>query len=186
MTYRPYTGVGSRQTPAQPLQQMRDIAKFLANNNYILRSGAAPGADMAFEAGCDAVKGAKQIFLPWKGFNGNRSQLFNIPEKAFDIADEIYGPALKRMKYSVRCLMARNVQQVLGPDLKQPSVFLVCWTQDGATTRGQRSAQTGGTGQAIALADTLNVPVFNLKRNFAVQELAEFLGVEHEHITRNL
>ena len=34
------------------------------------------GADAAFEGGCDQAQGRKEIFLPWKNFNANRSPLF--------------------------------------------------------------------------------------------------------------
>ena len=34
-----YAGIGSRETPPQVLEQMRKIGTFLAERNYILRSG---------------------------------------------------------------------------------------------------------------------------------------------------
>lgn len=49
--------------------------------------------------------------------------------------------------------MARNSYQILGPDLRTPADFVVCWTPDGSETEDQRTPLTGRTGQAIALAD---------------------------------
>lgn len=43
-----YTGIGSRQTPKDILKLMEDIAFKLAQKGYILRSGAAGGADTAW------------------------------------------------------------------------------------------------------------------------------------------
>lgn len=158
-----YAGIGSRTTPDHVLIQMHDIATILANAGWGLRSGAAPGADTAFEIGCNAANGQKEIFLPWKGFNGSDSPHFHIPGEAFEISREAYGPRLDFMKRPVKLLMARNVLQVLGPTLDDPCKFVVCFTPDGITHGSQRGKQTGGTGQAISIASNNNVPVFNLQ-----------------------
>ena len=44
-----YTGIGSRETPKDIMQLMSKLAYKLASEGYILRSGAAQGADTAFE-----------------------------------------------------------------------------------------------------------------------------------------
>jgi hypothetical protein len=142
---------------------MYDMAKSLAASGWGLRSGAAPGADTAFEVGCDASDGSKQIFLPWKGFNGSDSPHFHIPGEAFEISREAYGSRLDFMKRPVKLLMARNVLQVLGPTLDDPCKFVVCWTPDGISQGNQRSRTTGGTGQAISIASNHNIPVFNMQ-----------------------
>ena len=49
-----YTGIGSRQTPKDILNLIEDVAFKLASKGYILRSGAAKGADTAFEDGAKA------------------------------------------------------------------------------------------------------------------------------------
>ena len=124
---------------------------------YILRSGGAPGADIAFEKD---VKN-KNIFLPWRGFNDNSSTLFNIHPKAFEIAEKTL-PHWQYLKDPVRKLMARNVHQVLGIGLDTPSEFLICWTQDGATCEENVTKHTGGTGMAIRIASQNKIPVYNL------------------------
>ena len=69
-----YTGIGSRETPSHILELMTKIAKYLDSLGFILRSGGAPGADTAFANG--AVN--KQIFIPWKNFNGINYYVFHI------------------------------------------------------------------------------------------------------------
>ncbi len=54
-----YAGVGSRLTPMPILGLMRKLGFRLAELGYTLRSGAADGADAAFEAGCDEAGGSK-------------------------------------------------------------------------------------------------------------------------------
>lgn len=170
-----YTGIGSRKTPDHILKTMKAWGSSLTLFNDTLRSGAAPGADAAFEWGCDRRQGKKEIYLPWKGFQKHPSQLFNICDEAKKIAAEFHD-SWRYLKRPVKLLMARNVYQVLGINLDQPSDFVICWTPDGCNSRTGRSSKTGGTGQAIAIASEYNIPVFNLQREHGYEELVEFLG----------
>lgn len=145
-----YTGVGARATPKDILKIMNDISLFLSKKGYVLRSGGANGADIAFES-CSI---RKNIYLPWRGFNNNKSDFYNIPERYYNIA-EGFLDNWKYMKPSVKKLMARNVQQVIGHDEDIIlSDFLICYTSNGETI--------GGTGFAIRLAEYYNVPILNL------------------------
>jgi len=147
-----YAGIGSRGTPPEILSFMTDIANFLSDTGYILRSGGAPGADTAFEAGVpDPTK--KEIYLPWKGFNGNGSHRYRVTDAALKLASEFH-PAWDKLSYGARKLMGRNGYQVLGFDLSTPSDFLICWTRDGKLL--------GGTSQAIKIAWSRDIPVYNL------------------------
>lgn len=172
-----YTGIGSRNTPTSVLTNMKLLAVRLADNGYILRSGAAAGADSAFELGCDEATGKKEIYLPWLGFNDNPSPLYEQHPNCFKVAAELHF-AWKHLKPSVHKLMARNVHQVLGKDLHTPSDFVICWTPDGCTTIEQYTTKTGGTGLAIALASVNNIPVFNLNRKGSYESLVEFIGAD--------
>ena len=51
-----YAGVGSRSTPAEVLHWMESIGRGMARAGMVLRSGAARGADSAFERGCDRAR----------------------------------------------------------------------------------------------------------------------------------
>ena len=55
-----YAGIGARSTPATNCNLIEAIAETLATRGMTLRSGAAPGADMAFECGCDWANGKKR------------------------------------------------------------------------------------------------------------------------------
>lgn len=70
-----YAGIGSRKTPKEILGLFDYLGRYFAKRRFLLRSGAADGADTAFEDGCDIYSGPKEIYLPWKGFNGNGSEL---------------------------------------------------------------------------------------------------------------
>lgn len=155
MTYIPYAGIGSRETEDWALEQLRTAAANFAQMGLTLRSGGADGADTACEQGCNSAGGAKEIFLPWPRFNGNGSCLVDAPPLAYEVA-AAHHPAWNRLPQSVRKFMARSSCQVLGADCQSPSRFILCWTPDG---KGG-----GGTGQALRIAKTFSIPVFDLGR----------------------
>lgn len=153
-----YTGIGSRSTPLPILHLMVYIAHIMRSNGYVLRSGGADGADLAFEEGAGSLK---EIYLPWKGFNNNSSDLCTITTDAMELASTLH-PGWCKLSKGAKKLMARNCYQVLGNDLSTPSEVVICWTPDGCTSPTTRTSKTGGTGQAISLAYNSDVPVYNL------------------------
>lgn len=169
-----YAGIGSRETPDHVLAIMRKCAARLCQIGFILRTGGAKGADSAFEDGC--LKASRQVFLPWRGFMGNSSPLYDLSNfgEAHDLASTLH-PAWGRLKASEMRLHARNMYQVLGYSLSLPARFVLCYSKDGAETEAEVTRQTGGTGQAIRLASRAGIPVFNMARSCALDRLAELL-----------
>lgn len=146
-----YAGIGSRETPFETLNQMRNLAKYLSDQGWVLRSGGANGADTAFEEGC---VGAKEIYLPWKGFNNRRNGIVSAPSHEAKLIALNHHPRWDRCSNAAQLMHIRNVYQVLGQNLDTPADMVVCWTKDGKAS--------GGTGQAIRIAKTFSVPVYNL------------------------
>ena len=147
-----YAGIGSRHTPFDICRRMTEIASFLERMGYVLRSGGAVGSDLAFEAGISDPAN-KEIYLPWKGFNTSTSCLYGVDEAALEMAARFH-PAWDDCSTGARELHARNCYQVLGRDLSTPSKFLICWTKGGK--------MVGGTSQAMRIAVSRKIPIFNL------------------------
>lgn len=173
-----YTGIGSRETPEDVLRLMKVFAAQNADRGWVLRSGHAAGADIAFESGLFESLAyydghaplLGEIWLPWATFGPlgnedphergkNAGQCIEYHEgpsqAAINLAAELH-PAWDRLKQGARKLHARNVHQITGASVKNPllSKFVLCWTKG---ARGQ-----GGTGQAIRVAKHFGVPVFDL------------------------
>ena len=177
-TYKAYTGIGSRATPAEILKVMFQLGDALAQQGWILRSGAAPGADTAFESGARTSlfqqKGVTrpEIYLPWEGFEGRpKGQVYRTEPQAeaYEIAAEFH-PGWKYLKQGARKLHARNVHQILGFNVNEPelSSFVVCWTPDG---KGK-----GGTGQALRIAEAYGVEeIYDLYHKENLDTVKEFL-----------
>ena len=191
-----YTGIGSRETPQKILEVMTQLGLELAANNWTLRSGGAEGADTAFESGCNEAASEmcfnanpnsgidcgicpltkcgfakKEIYIPWPGFQGRRyGCIYPVDEEgwveAMNLAERFH-PAWNRCSQGARKLHARNGFQVLGLDLKTPSKFIVCWTPGG---KGG-----GGTGQAIRIARSWSIPIYDLAKPFKLPDLLQEL-----------
>lgn len=150
---RIYAGIGARATPGNILKVMEGLAVTLAHEGYMLRSGAAEGADQAFERGCDLAKGPKEIFLPWKGYNGHMSPHYHPTPDAMRLALD-HHPAKFLLKQGAAKLHGRNSHILMGLRCDTPVAFVICWTEQGRIW--------GGTGQALRIAEAKDIPVFNL------------------------
>lgn len=184
-----YSGIGSRSTPKDILKLMEDIAFKLAQKGYILRSGAAGGADTAFQSGAmryaweqaDSYSGIKSlgcIYIPWKSFTKYEDHwkdwyhvLDNMTTKiqAYKLAERIH-PAWEKCSVGAKALHARNTFQILGPNLNNPSSFLICWAQV-----DKHGNIKGGTATAWNLAKAHGVPCFNLYNEEDKQRLIKFV-----------
>jgi len=173
-----YAGIGSRETPKEMLDLFEQVAYALGMRGFICRSGGADGADAAFEAGARRAMaegfGQLELFLPWQGFNDRQSIYCNPPAEATEIASKLH-PGWARLSQGPRKLMARNAQQIMGPSLSLPSTFVLCWTPDGCVDGATRTRATGGTGQAIAHASGLGIPVYNAQRPDHLGRIVSFL-----------
>lgn len=154
MTQRKWTGVGSRQTPDHILEAMYKFGEAFALLGFILRTGDADGADRAFREGHLFQRSGNIEVYSARDAAGD--------ERALSIAERIH-PAFYRCSPYAKLLHARNCYQVLGPNLDDPSDFLICYTPGGE--------DVGGTRTAIILAREHGIPVYNLALDQDVEDL---------------
>lgn len=163
-----YSGIGSRSTPEPICQAMTAIAQYLTPRGWVLRSGHADGADLAFERGAKY----KEIYLPWHGFNKAQPGQWghSVPEIT-PLMEQIakqFHPNWAACSSAARKMHIRNVCQVLGTDCMTPAEMVICWTVGGKGS--------GGTGQAIRIAKGYNIPVFDLALEKAQRDLCDFIN----------
>lgn len=136
-----YAGIGARDTPLDVLILMTTLARHLEHRKgFLLRSGGARGADIAFCRGI-AIATNVEVFYAQDA----------TPE-AFDHAAKFH-PNWAACDSFAQALHARNSMILLGRHLNDPVNFIVCWTAGGAVI--------GGTGQALRIAKAYEIPVFN-------------------------
>lgn len=166
-----FTGVGSRETPADILFEFEEIRKVLEELGGMPRSGNAPGADKPFSEGPVSSpldpSHKRQIFLPWKTFEDPPKDPTQFSEEGYyvkqqlneamaeQIAEQVI-PWWGSLKSSHRQLHGRNPFQVLGPDLESPSRVCVGWSP-----LDKSGEPTGGTRTAFKIAQLYGVPVVN-------------------------
>lgn len=165
-----YAGIGSRETPEEIEPLIEEIVGILNRYEYILRSGGANGADSIFEK--YSLPEQREIYLPHKEFNGNKSDLYldNIDPKFIEGSKEIakkFHPSWKSLSNAGKNFMIRNTFQVLGKTLDSPVSFVICWTPGGKIC--------GGTGQAMRIAKSLNIPIFNLYEKDCLHKIKIFI-----------
>jgi hypothetical protein len=156
-----YTGIGSRETPENILKLFTNIARKLSNRNWTLRSGGAEGADTSFEIGACS----KEIYLPWKGFNGSSSSYYCISKSALTLACQLHPAWDKIIPRSSKTTCKETATEILGYDLQSPSEFVICWTQGGMGK--------GGTGQAIRLARKYEIPIIDFGKDTIQDNLSK-------------
>lgn len=178
-----YTGVGSRETPKEILDLMREYSRIMALLGWSFRSGGADGADSAFSNGwwdardIDKEIQEGEIYLPWDGFNDFMPSDpccilvtdKRIIQKAQEILQTVH-PAYDNLTRGPLALHTRNVYQVLGADLKTPSKGLVAYAK--IDSKGN---PTGGTATAIKIALMNNIPVRNLYKEKDREFIEDFV-----------
>lgn len=146
-----YAGVGSRDTPDDILQLMREFGHLAGQEGWLLRSGGARGADRAFHDGARRSGMPSRIYLSETSRLGGDCLFATTPVHRDTVST--FHPRPDLMNPSGIELMARNACQVFGEDFTNPSRLVVCWTEGGGLK--------GGTAQAIRMAKAVGMPVLN-------------------------
>lgn len=175
-----YTMVGSRDITPYHYNALRVISRRMNVLGYVVRSGGADGADTAaYEGGFPNT----EVYLPWEGFNGltakkgehvNAKELDNY-EKAKYMAS-MFHPAWDSLKDGAKALHTRNVYQVLGFNLDDPSLVLICC----APPNGK--SVKGGTATAFEIAKHYKVPTYNIYEKSELRSILSLIGLMMEDI----
>lgn len=188
-----YAGVGSRKTPKHILTLMQLIAFKLAEQGWILRSGAAEGADTAFYRGVveyvsktphAKIENHAEIYIPWSTFGkfdlAKHPEVYVLANFNYDRANEIAAaniPHWENCNIAAKSLHSRNVFQVLGTGFNLPVKMCICWgepTADGAVK--------GGTRTAWLLAKQHGAKCINLAETDAFNKALLFVGITEERL----
>ena len=168
--YRPYAVTGNRDTPQEVINRVRSLVTDLEKLGYVMRSGGMDGLEDAAEKATTL----HEIHLPWRGFSEKESK-FTYSSEACALIAKKYHPTYDQLKPALQAFLHKNVRIVLGKDLHSPALFMICWTEDGAETTRQRTARTGPTGHAIAVAAALGIPVFNMGNPDAEDRIKRYM-----------
>jgi hypothetical protein len=155
-----YAGIGSRDITPEETERIKAIARRMARDKFILYSGNAEGADMAFQQGSNAQC---ILMLPWMTFNAELYSSGCI--ERFDLGDSVDGsasvdkfhPSPSHLTVGGRRLMARNYHQIMGyRNWPRVEGVIYCAGED-------RDGVKGGTGQAVRIAKHYGIETINIR-----------------------
>jgi hypothetical protein len=167
------TCVGSRETPTEICNLMTKIASKLEQEGYILRSGRAIGADLAFEKGIRNSKNKciytiENFDFSPENYEMCKSEILSILDSNLNFDN--YGK-------NAQILILRDVNQVLGSIKTElvKSKFLICWTKH-LNYYAKPPNACGGTRFAVRIALKHGIPVFNLLKKEDRERIEKFLS----------
>lgn len=183
-----YTGVGSRDVSQEEFEYMVLVGRVMAKKGYKLRSGAAKGADQAFQIGaCMVNPNLTEIWLPWFSF-GDRLD----GDKRFE-GSKYYVPTpeqfeknrnlwleteiiswFEKMKQGAQKLHGRNANQVIGHDDELSKVCIYC------ADIQPNGEPKGGTRSAVLLSKHYSIPTYNIRNDVERRKLSKILGLPEE------
>ena len=178
------TGIGTRTPPTDDEnlnETMRVFCYYAVKMGWLLRSGGATGMDSWFER---LWNGNKEIYIhkPRTGgrIDGENGAIHVDGMRMFKARDIALGihpnpKALKR-KPDALGLHTRNIFQVLGANLDEPSDIIVYYAKFDDT--GKEIA--GGTRTAVVLGKQKQINHFNLILPDERTRLLEYVGQEYD------
>lgn len=187
-----YAGIGSRETPAEVLLLMEEIAEYYCDDGWLLTSGGAGGADSAFYKGAlksrrFPQRGAK-IYIAWNGMRSeNDVRLFHDGKTFFDARRFPNYDQARDIAYQARgsfeglsdggiMLHSRNSYQILQDDLQTPVNQAILW----AKPVGKKDKVSGGTNTAYQIALEHGVDIINLATEEGMARAMAYLNNNRE------
>ena len=168
-----YAGIGTRKTPSHIIDIMYKTAIILSINGFVCNTGAAKGAEQIFAKGAVSGNGLVNLMLPWPSYE--KKWIDNLiklhPEKvlkwllaksnkeAFESVR--LHPSYTTLSQAVIKLHARNFM------ILKKAQFVVCYTPGGK--------EIGGTGQAIRIAKSLDIIIYNLGDQYTLTNFEKSL-----------
>lgn len=154
-----FAGIGSRDITNSDISKINQIKTFLLENvdNVTIISSNADGSDIEWQRNFNHYS-----ILPWNNFNfqsfkpDNYYTLNDLDFEAYTSVND-YHPNPEVLTTGAIKLMARNYLQIY-PPIKKDGVNFVIYIADES-----QGKVMGGTGQAVRIAKSNNIPTYNLR-----------------------
>lgn len=169
--YIPFAIIGDPETPEGAIREFERLTKELIADGFTVRTGC----DNPTAKAVTAVAGQAEVFVPWGGFGGQEAFYGKTNNMSQRIACH-FAPYLITAKRAARVIQSYYLLLLLGKDNVSHSRFLITWTPKGEETMEGVNRETGSMGLIIKVANSLNIPVFNLGNNDAVDRCKRFLS----------
>ncbi len=190
-----FAGIGARLAHPKITKVQAKFGFVMCLKGVINKSGRAYGSDYAFEVGTKLgwkflssiyewpdipTSACQHIMLPWNGFNGAQHKpdagyFCNLTEECFEMA-RLFHQGWDSISPGDKKLMARNVQEILGQDLRDPVRFLIAYTDGGQVV--------GGTGLALKIAKHYGINIHNLGEEGVFERVTLWLDQQLSELSK--
>ena len=169
------------KVPEDKLDIIRKACHWLFTKGFIYRSKGdlrSPVDNMI-----RSIPGARvMIYKLWEKADSPKEGFpidSNAPTRiAYEVACGVHKTFTKQ-KDIVRCIIAREVQTLLGKDCDDPDAFILTYTPDGANafTKSFKIENAGGVWMPMKIAISSNIPICNAGSDKFIDELKKLIGV---------
>lgn len=161
----------------ESVQLMVDkIVGALLNKGFTVRWNGGD-RDILGKTAYDAAGGSTDIYLPWKSFNKDiKNPRMTKPLECGYQHGAFYHGAYAKIPPQVRAIVSSQMHMILGERCDTPINLLITYTDDGAeVTKEADYKKTGFMYFFIKACEDLDVPVFNLKNESAIENIKNFI-----------
>lgn len=166
---------GEKEIPETVLEKAKSLAVLLNSKGFIYRHGS-DGNDK-FQTALVKIPDFKyESYLPWKKFNPMVDATGKLSEKAYNLAFSYYKNYNERTA-TVRAILAKDVQVMLGEDCRKPLTMFIAYTECG-TDKMKKDMDFKKIGPVffyIKICAEANIPVFNIGNEESFKQLVEFI-----------
>ena len=161
--------------PKEVGEKLLELTKALATKGFIFRYNG--DNDPIFKDILNSDSIIVDSYLPWKKFNTDAPNVKMVRpvEQAYKHAS-YYHKGFPKLPNNVRTILARDVHVLLGEDCRRAVSFMIAYTSDGCESKDKINFKTtGNVSFPIAIAEEVNIPIFNIKNEDAISRLIEYL-----------
>ena len=162
--------------PAEAVANITKVVKALVSNGYTFRYTGS-SKSMLHNQLCQLEGASVDYYLPWKGFNKTVANPSLPNPTGYKIAMGIHGKYMK-LSPTVRAIIAKDVNAILGDEATDPVDFVVAWTTCGTEVigKGVDYKTLGPVSFVLDLSKKASIPVLNVGNNGFVDKFKELIS----------
>lgn len=166
---------GENELPEAIIDRAKNIAVLLNTKGFIYRHGSDIN-DTFQNMLVKLPEFNYECFMPWKKFNLMVTATAKLSEKAYNLAFTFQKNYIDRPP-TVRAILAKDVQIMLGDECKKPLTMLIVYSECGSDkiVKDMDYKKTGPLYFYFKICAEANIPVFNIKSDESFKQLVNFI-----------
>ena len=171
--YKSYAVQFDKDTPAEDLDRIKNIARELNDMGWTMRISATNTVLISLD-----VK--KEVILPFSSFDyegKDQDKTAWYPSKHCKLLAKLLSRGWDNIPEKAQSFVVHNWSMMVGRNLNSYPEFFLTWTPDGIVHGSNITRDTGYTQTHIDIATKYNVPIFNFKNDGDDKRVLELASV---------